>query len=106
MNKFKVGDRVATYVGNSCGYDLRCKGTVVSIHPENSDVIKVNYDDMPDAADYYHYKQCRKLVKKKDKGLTITPPLSDGGFSQHQVYLGPLNAGVYTLTIKADIKRI
>lgn len=108
MNKFKVGDRVATYAGNSCGDDLRCKGTVVSIHEENPDVVEVIYDDMPETTDYYHYKQCRKLVKKKKQyyQIEVNQPLLDGGSSQYQVYLGPLNAGVYTLTINAEMKKV
>lgn len=58
MNKLKVGDRVKIYEGHSV-----FKATIVGIFDSR---IRSREDD--DGSErMYHYKQCRKLVKKKKK---------------------------------------
>lgn len=61
--KFKVGDRVAVYVG----LEPRKTGTIIDIFKETSSyMIEINSE----SRDSFHEKQCRKLVKKKGSYTT------------------------------------
>jgi len=61
MNKFKVGDRVRVYSDYA---DIR-NAIIASI---SGDILRVS-TDINNAIWDVHYKQCRKLVKKKKEKL-------------------------------------
>lgn len=60
MNKFKIGDEVAVYDGH------RTEGKIVAVSGE-----LVKLKKKSDYFYWYHYKQCRKLVKKKVMELDV-----------------------------------
>lgn len=95
MNKFKVGERIRIYSGNKVVCD-----TVVSVH---GDLINVN-----EFIDLIHYKQCRRLRKKKDK---LATPLENYDFWVHEGLelqsthaVGPIPLKFIAETIAAAIR--
>lgn len=70
--KFKVGDRVAVYIG----LEPRKTGTVIDIFKETgSYMVEINSE----SRDAFHEKQCRKLVKK-EKPYTVSLTLRNWHF--------------------------
>lgn len=63
MNKFKIGDRIKIYLW------APFTGVVTYINPEYPDVLGVTEDgfDSCHSDSPFHYKACRKLIKKGNK---------------------------------------
>ena len=78
MNKFKVGDRVCVYQSDE-NSAFSCRGTVKEVNPRS---LTVNPDHSTKVY-RYHYKQCRKLVKKHCREFWIDL-YSSGGVTVHK----------------------
>lgn len=74
MHKLKVGDRVSTY--NEYSEKPR-KGEVGMVYPHRP-IVMVQMDS--GISGPFHYKQCRKLVRKPRQTLWVNHYPGEGGF--------------------------
>ena len=71
-HKFKIGDRVAIYYSNLEKEPKRHKGLIKEIE---NDVLTLSMDEdnfyNKGHMEFAHYKQCRRLIKKKRREVFI-----------------------------------
>lgn len=77
MNKFKVGDRVSGYETTSSITFREWRGDVVEVVGA---MLRIQYTDLADGTlseKTFHYKQCRRLIKKKRREIWVNLELME-----------------------------